>query len=193
MGQAKLRNAEITALKTPVYQSESGNVKVFKIKSLDKFQQLTTRLPYEFEQMEYIGLQLSDQVLSNMFGTKVDGYNELYVGSWQDLVVEVNDRKSKGSKEYFGIRLGYEDAVVSVPARHDKMTLTGIEAAFARFALSTNHISWYAHSLEQQGKKGRVQVGLMSSISGEEAAEYYHMAMFAAGELNYGNVYSFLD
>jgi hypothetical protein len=193
MGQAKLRNAEITALKTPLYQSKSGNVKVYKVKSLDKFQQLTTRLPYEFEQMEYIGLQLSDRVLSNMFETKVDAYNELYVGSWQDLVVELTDRNGDGKKEYFAVRLGYEDAVVSVPARHDTMTLTGIEAAFARFALSTNHISWYAHSLEQQGKKGEVQVGFMSSISGREASEYYHMAMFAAGELNYGNVYGFLD
>jgi hypothetical protein len=193
MGQAKLRNAEITALKTPLYQSKSGNVKVYKVKSLDKFQQLTTRLPYEFEQMEYLGLQLSDRVLSNMFETKVDAYNELYVGSWQDLVVELTDRNGDGKTEYFAVRLGYEDAVVSVPARQDTMTFTGIEAAFARFALSTNHISWYAHSLEQQGKTGKVQVGLMRTISGEEAAEYYHMAMFAAGELNYGNVYRFLD
>jgi hypothetical protein len=190
MGQAKLRNAEITALKTPLYQSKSGNVKVYKVKSLDKFQQLTTRLPYEFEQMEYIGLQLSDRVLSNMFETKVDAYNELYVGSWQDLVVELTDRNGDGKKEYFAVRLGYEDAVVSVPARHDTMTLTGIEAAFARFALSTNHISWYIHSLESRGQKPNLG---MVYITGKQASEYYHMAMFAAGELNYGNVYRFLD
>lgn len=193
MGQAKLRNAEITALKTPLYQSKSGNVKVFKVKSLDKFQQLTGRLPYEFEQMEYVGLQLNDRVLSNMFETKVNTYDELYVGSWQDLVVEIDNRNGDGKKEYFGIRLGYEDAVVSRPAYHDTLTLTGIEAAFARFACATNHISWYSYHLTQQGKSGEIQVGLMRSISGEEATEYFHMAQFAYLELGFGVVHRFLD
>lgn len=191
MGQAKLRNAEITALKTPLHQSKSGNVKVYKVKSLEKFQQLTGRLPYEFEQMEYFGLQLSDRVLSNMFGTKVSGYDELYVGSWQDLVVEITDRNGDGKVEYIAVRLGYEDSVVSRPSHNDTMTLTGIEAAFARFALATNHISWYAHSVEKQGKPF-TRVGMVF-IDGEEAAEYYHKAMFAADALGFYKIFSFLD
>ena len=191
MGQAKQRQDEIRALKTPLYTSESGRVKVYKVKSLEKFQQLTGRLPYQFEQMEYAGLRLSDQALSNMFDTKVSGYDELYVGSWQDLVVEITDRNGDGKVEYFAIRLGYEDAVVSRPAYHDTIILTGIEAAFARFALATNHISWYAHALERQGKPFR-GIGMVF-IDGAEAADYYDMAVFAADEFGFGNVFRFLD
>jgi len=171
-------------------QSPNGDIKVYKVGSLDKFKELTGRLPYEFENMEYIGLQLADQVMSNMFGEhNGTAEKELYVGSWKDLVVEVNNRKSKGSKEYFGIRLGEDDVVVNRPAYHDTLTLTGIEAAFARFAMSANHIGWYANSQD----KGVLRTSPFSYITDKVAFEYYHMAMFAAGELDFGSVYSYLD
>ena len=175
---------------TPLFESKNGTVKLYSVKSLDRFKEITGRLPYEFEMMEYLGLQLSDRALSNMFDTDVDTYTELYVGSWKDLIVELNDRNGDGKKEYFAIRLGSEDAVVSRPAYRDTLTLTGLEAAFARFACSTNHISWYATVPEN---KGVVRTGPFSYIKGQDAANYYDMAMWAAGELNMGNVYRFLD
>jgi hypothetical protein len=115
---------------------------------------------------------------------------ELYIGSWTDMVVEVIGRTGNGSKEYFAIRLNESDVEVSRPAYGDTLTLTGIEAAFARFALSTNSISWYAASPEN---KGVVRISPFAYIKGEDAADYYHMAMYAAGELSMTNVYRYLD
>lgn len=188
MGQAKIRAKEIEQLKNPLFGispvTDTDSVKIYQVKSLDKFKEITGRLPYQFEQMEYIGPQISDQMVGG------DSKTELYIGSWKDMVVEVIGRKFQGSKEYFAIRFNMDDVEVSRPAYGDKLTLTGIEAAFARFALSTNSISWYIHSLEQQGRKPNLG---MVYITAEDAAEYYHMAMFAAGELNMGNVYRYLD
>ena len=190
MGQAKLRKAEIQQLKNPkpLFESANGDIKVYKVGSLDKFKELTGLLPYEFESLEYTGLNLADRVMNGMFGDmKSSAEKELYIGSWKDMIVEVNNRKSKGSKEYFAVRLGEDDVVVSRPAYRDKLTLTGIEAAFARFAMSANHIGWYAHH------KGPVRLGMFNEINDETAFEYYHMAMFAAAELDLGAVYRVLD
>lgn len=188
MGQAKLRAKEIEQLKNPLSGirpvTDTDSVKIYQIKSLDKFQQITGRLPYEFENMEYIGPQISDQMVGG------NSQKELYIGSWKDMVVEVIGRTGKGSKEYFAIRFNMDDVEVSRPAYGDTLTLTGIEAAFARFALSANSISWYAATPQN---KGVVRLGPLAYIKGEDAADYYHMAMFAAGELNMGNVYRYLD
>ena len=183
VGQAKVRAKEIEQLKNPV-SIDTESVKIYRVKSLDKFKQITGRLPFEFEQMEYIGPQISDQMVGG------NSQKELYIGSWKDMVVEVINRKFKGSKEYFAIRFNADDVEVSRPAYGDTLTLTGLEAAFARFALSTNSISWYIYGLEQQGRKPNLG---MVYITGKDAAEYYHMAMYAAGELNMINVYCYLD
>jgi hypothetical protein len=188
MGQAKLRAKEIAELKNPlsglIPVTDTDTVKIYQVKNLDKFKDITGRLPYEFENMEYIGPQISDQMVGG------DSQKELYIGTWKDMVVEVIGRKGKGSKEYFAIRFNLDDVVVSRPAYGDTLTLTGIEAAFARFALSANSISWYAASPEN---KGVVRISPFAYIKGLDAAEYYHMAMYAAGELGMTNVYRYLD
>ena len=188
MGQAKLRAKEIEQLKNPLSGvkpvTDTDTVKIYQVKSLDKFKAITGRLPYEFENMEYIGPQISDQMVGG------NSQKELYIDSWKDMVVEVIGRTGKGSKEYFAIRFNMDDVEVSRPAYGDTLTLTGIEAAFARFALSTNSISWYAASPEN---KGVVRISPFAYIKGEDAAEYYHMAMYAAGELGMTNVYRYLD
>ena len=188
MGQAKLRAKEIEQLKNPLSDikpvTDTESVKIYRVKNLDKFKQITGRLPFEFEQMEYMGTNLSDQMVGG------NSEKELYIGSWKDMVVEVIGRKFKGSKEYFSIRFNLDDVEVGRPAYGDTLTLTGIEAAFARFALSTNSISWYATAPQN---KGVVRISPFAYIKGEDAAEYYHMAMYAAGELNMTNVYRYLD
>ena len=188
MGQAKQRQAEIAKLKNPLAGikpfTDTDSVKIYQVKSLDKFKQITGRLPYEFEQMEYIGSQISDQMVGG------DSQNLMYIRSWKDMIVEVIGRKGKNSKEYFGIRFNLDDVLVSRPAYGDTLTLTGIEAAFARFALSANSISWYAASPEN---KGVVRLGPWAYIKGQDAADYYHMAMYAADKLRMTNVYRYLD
>jgi hypothetical protein len=188
MGQAKQRSAEIKQLKNPLFGinavTNTDTVKIYQVKSLDKFKQITGRLPYEFEQMEYIGPQISDQMVGG------NSQKELYIDSWKDMIVEVIGRRGKGSKEYFAIRFNLDDVLVSRPAYGDTLTLTGIEAAFARFALSTNSISWYAATPEN---KGVVRISPFAYIKGQEAAEYYHMAMWAADQLRMTNVYRYLD
>jgi hypothetical protein len=188
MGQAKQRQAEIAELKNPLAGikpfTDTNSVKIYQVKSLDKFKQITGRLPYEFEQMEYLGPQISDQMVGG------DSQKELYIGSWTDMIVEVTGRKGKGSKEYFAIRLNTDDVLVSRIAYHDTLTLTGIEAAFARFVLSVNSIGWYAAS---PANKGVVRLGPLAYIKGQDAADYYHMAMYAADKLGMTNVFRYLD
>lgn len=188
MGQAKVRAKEIEQLKNPLFEippvTDTNTVKIYQVKNLDKFKQITGRLPYEFENMEYMGTNLSDQMVGG------NSEKELYIGSWKDMVVEVIGRKGQGSKEYFAIRFNLDDVLVSRPAYGDTLTLTGIEAAFARFALSANSISWYAAAPEN---KGVVRISPFAYIKGEDAAEYYHMAMFAADQLGMVNVYRYLD
>jgi hypothetical protein len=67
-------------------QSPNGDIKVYKVGSLDKFKELTGRLPYEFENMEYIGLQLADQVMSNNY--LIDFQENIYEENEQLKIIE---------------------------------------------------------------------------------------------------------
>ena len=169
------------------------HVRIYEERNLSRFSATTGRLPLQFEGIEYAGMDLCDQMLSGMFETEVSGSKEFYVGSWKDCIVEVTGRQTRDSREYFAIRLGSEDITVSRPAYHDTLVLTGIEAAFARFAISANSISWYAHNQQTGTGSSLVNLGMGGFITGEQAADYYHMAMFAADSLGLSNVYSVLD
>jgi len=168
---------------TPLYKSESGLVKIFRVRSLDKFRQITGRLPYQFEQMECIGCRISD----NMVGG--DCRTELFVGSWDDLVVEVDGRTSRDSKEYFPIRLGDAPVDVTRVMQGDVLTLTNLEAALTRFALSACSLSGYMSQFGDDSIRP-FHIGHMTS---KEAAEYFYMAMFAGNQFGFSNMFRYLN
>lgn len=206
MGQARQRQAEIQQLKTrgtqvqlglrvntgitgirPLLESPCGQVRLydFSQRSLEQFRDLTGGLPCYFETMEQAGLNIADQVVNTQ------AQEELYVGSWRDVIVEVRGRTSKDSVEHFPIRLGSDEVVrVSRPAYDDQLELTAVEAAFARFALATNHLGWYAN---HRGES--LYLGFGGGTWREDRLfELYQMAIFAGVyQLNMLRVHQFLD
>lgn len=172
------------ALKQCQIIKESSGTRILKAPDMETFEMITGHLPYVFENIEIIGLDVSD----NMGEEDDDLMSEsLSVNIWQDLIVETTIY-GQDKPIYFGIRLGNDGASVQRPGYGDYIQLTAMELALARFALSTNLLSWYCHS------RGDVRIGLFNQkLTSKQAADYYYAAKTAADALRMTQVFRFLD
>lgn len=214
MGQAKIRAAEIAALKAgsrtstldtwEVLQDKTGyngdvRVRLLKMPStdigLEQYHKACGYVPAFVEHLDNHGKAFQSQALRQMFGqVKDDGLWDNF--DWDDVVVEVTqpvDEKGTLETTYTGIRVatrGKQHAGLDGyrPAYDDTVRLSPVGAGLARCALAYNACS---HYIAQTGKP--LMMSFLGGFSGAVADKRYHLAMLAADVLDEYTVYLYLD